>query len=247
MAGCAALLAVSHLAGCADHEETIESFVAGLEPAELRSVPADLVQLAVGDLLANGSFTQGDSGWLQSTRRDEVGNPEKIIGPLPAGVPLPPNGLTTVARLCGYATSAVSSTGSTRITCNDLLRTADNAPIVVPKGSTSLSLSFATFARYGCQGDFSADNPGGHGPLTVILRPVDGLPAPKPTFFSAKEAVLPEGSWRRIPLTISDIPNLADQDRRFQLALRFETGLQCRSPNDESTFVLVTDLNARAN
>lgn len=242
----AAVLLVACGGGEPDATLTDAEFLSAVETAAPITVPAGLAQAAAGtELVRNGDFRQGDMGWLQSTRRNEVGNGEKIIGALLPGVELPPNGQSTVARMCGFRTEASIGGTTTRINCFDILKTA--VDIVVPKGSTSITLSANAFASYACAGDMSASNPAGHGALMMTLRATDGQSAAKPGALNAKESALPPGSWQKVSLQVSDLPGIAEQDRKFQLMLNFQTGTACRPPHDENTYVLITDISVRAN
>lgn len=234
------------LFGCSVNDTTLSDadFLAYNEAAPARSVPAGAVQAVPGtELVGNGAFLQGEAGWAQSTRRGEAGVAGTIIGPLPGGVPVPPNGQSTVARLCGYRTLQASGGGSTSITCNDILSTLESAAVAVPRGTAGVTISALAFASYACAGDNAFGD--GHGALVLALRPIDGQANTAPSGLNAKEATLPAGSWQRVFLDVTNIPGIADQDRRFKLLASFSTAPGCKPPRDENTFVVLTDISVR--
>lgn len=241
-----ALTALLSLFGCSVNDSSLSDsdFLAYNETTPARSVPAGAVQATPGtELVGNGAFLQGEAGWAQSTRRGEVGVAGTIIGPLPGGVPVPPNGQSTVARLCGYRTLQASGGGSTSITCNDILSSLESAAVAIPRGTSGVTISALAYASYACAGDNAFGD--GHGALVMALRPIDGQAITAPSGLNAKEATLPAGSWQRVLLDVTSIPGIADQDRRFKLLVNFSTGPGCKPPRDENTFVVLTDISVR--
>ncbi len=239
-----ASVAVMWMTGCGGVGVSDEDFLATTNLAAPRSLPANLLMNDLGtELVTNGSFEQGDAGWLQSTRRKDFGVTGSIIGAIPAEIPLPGAGSANAARMCGHSTSVTVGDTTTRGNCVDILKTKGDALIVVPRGTKTLTISTIAFANYGCQGEL----PAGHGALAVALRAVDGLPPlSRSSGIQAKEADLPAGQQRRLVLDITDIPGVDAQERRFELLGNFQTGTSCRSPEDLKTYVILTNISIKA-
>ena len=229
------------LAGCGGSAapSLFEELTQAAELAPASASAADVTALATPpdgqqELVQNGLFDEGTQGWTQSTRRGEWGTSGAIIGDMPTGAPLPLNGRTTVARLCGYPTERITDFEISRGTCNDMLSTT----VEVPAGASNLRLQVSAWAKYDCGADQ-------HGAFTLALSALDGLGNPTPRAMSFKELQLPAGEWRDLTVPIGNVSGLATQARSLKLVLMFSTGTACKPPLDTGTYVLVTDISAR--
>lgn len=247
-------LILSWLASCGGqiYTPSDEEFIASAPAAAPRALRMALDTSALGspapgtsELVRNGAFTDGGVGWSQVTNRSDWGTAGSIIGALPAGVPAPGNGQTTVARLCGFATESISGLNRSAGTCNDRLSTT----LTVPAGTRNLTLRATAYGSYACAGDLI--NGGLHGAFVMGLRPLDGLGNALPSVLQVKEVQtsnqvhLPPGSWQDLELSIDSVPGLEAQERQFTLFLMFSTAGGCKPPADINTYVLLTDISAR--
>lgn len=155
--GAAYLFAGALLAGCSDTsapEFDLDS-VAQASGSLPMVVRAAAVAPAGVELISNGSFINGSTGWKQSTRRTDVRQKTgEDLGEL-IGTPLgaagqPPSGIQMVARFCGYpyAISWTDTSGqrTEQANCSDKLE--PDGDITIPASGGTLSA--AVYGNFGC-------------------------------------------------------------------------------------------------